>query len=253
MKRYGLWITVLAAALILGACAAPTATVTPAPAVDDPAVSGPAQEAEPAQPAADPTEEPAAEGEDTGAAPAGGEQVFVIVPAESEVRFVIDEVLNGSPKTVVGVTSGVSGEIAVDFADTSTAQVRALSVDLTGLETDNGFRNRALHDAILQTGRAEFATATFVQTGISGLPQSVTVGQTYTFQITGDMTIHGVTKPLTFNATVTPVSETRLEGTASVSVLYADFDVRILRLPAQVASVEDTISLEIDFVAVAGG
>ena len=187
-----------------------------------------------------------------GAAPAG-EQVFVIVPAESEVRFVIDEVLNGSPKTVVGVTNGVSGEIAVDFADTSSAQVRALSVDLTGLETDNGFRNRALHDAILQTGRAEFATATFVQTGISGLPQSASVGETYTFQITGDMTIHGVTKPLTFDATVTPVSATRLEGSASVSVLYADFDVRILRLPAQVASVEDTISLEIDFVAVAGG
>ena len=45
------------------------------------------------------------------------------------------------------------------------------------------------------------------------------------------------------------VSETRLEGTASVTLPTADFDVHVLRLPPQVASVGDLVTLQIDFVA----
>ena len=58
-----------------------------------------------------------------------------------------------------------------------------------------------------------------------------------------------MTRSVTFAAVVTPVSETRLEGTASVTLPTADFDVRVLRLPPQVASVADIVTLEIDFVA----
>jgi hypothetical protein len=58
-----------------------------------------------------------------------------------------------------------------------------------------------------------------------------------------------VSAPLTFDATVTPVSDTRLEGTASATIPYADFGISILRLPPQVASVEDTVTLEIQFAA----
>jgi hypothetical protein len=61
-----------------------------------------------------------------------------------------------------------------------------------------------------------------------------------------------VTRPVTFAAVVTPVSQSRLEGTASVSLPYSDFDIHILRLPPQVASVGDVVTLEIDFVAEAG-
>ncbi len=75
------------------------------------------------------------------------------------------------------------------------------------------------------------------------------MGTPYDLSIAGDLTIHGVTRPLTFAATVTPVSESRLEGTASVTVDYADFDIHILRLPQQVASVENLVTLGIDFVA----
>jgi polyisoprenoid-binding protein YceI len=183
--------------------------------------------------------------------PVSGGATFQISPDESEVRFVIDEVLGGQPKTVVGTTKSVSGEVVADYADTSGAQVSTLSVDLSTLATDNDFRNRALHDFILETGNPDFQFAEFVSTSVSGLPDSFTVGETYPFQISGDLTIHGVTQAVTFDASVTPVSETRLEGSASTTVKYADFGVQILQLPAQVASVEDTVSLEIDFVAVA--
>jgi len=42
----------------------------------------------------------------------------------------------------------------------------------------------------------------------SGLPGSVAVGTVYQVEATGDMTMHGVTKELTFQGTVTPVSAT---------------------------------------------
>ena len=96
--------------------------------------------------------------------------------------------------------------------------------------------------------RNEFAT--FTATQIDGLPQTVTpCGMSYELKITGDLTIKGTTRQVTFDATVTPVSADRIEGTASLTVPYADFGVDIPFLPPQVASVEDLVRLEIDFAA----
>jgi polyisoprenoid-binding protein YceI len=237
----------LLAALALAGCggsaAAPADEVMEAPA-QEPA-EGPAE-----QPAEAPMQE-AAETPAEEAAPAGGALTFEIVAEESEARFIIDEVLNGAPKVVVGTTNAVSGSLLADYADTTTARVEEIRVDLSTLATDNNFRNRAIRDFILNTGNAEYQYATFVSTAISGLPGSVTVGETYPVQITGNLTIRGVTNEVTFEGQVTPVSETRIEGSASLEILYNDFGVNIARLPEQVASVEDTTVLEIDFVAVA--
>jgi polyisoprenoid-binding protein YceI len=67
--------------------------------------------------------------------------------------------------------------------------------------------------------------------------------------VRGDLTIHGVTNEAVFDVTFTPISETRLEGLASLTIVYGDYDVQILRLPSQVASVEDVTTLELEFVA----
>ncbi|MCC6904677.1 MAG: YceI family protein [Anaerolineae bacterium] len=175
---------------------------------------------------------------------------FTIVAAESEARFYLGEVLNGSPFTVIGKTNGVEGTLVPDFATPANTAVGAIRVDLSGLQTDSGFRNRAIHDAILQTGRPEYQYAEFAPTSLSGLPEMVTIGEPFSFQISGDLTIHDVTKPVTFEAEVTPVSETRLEGLASTTITYADFGVTIPRIPPQVASVEPDAILELAFVAI---
>ena len=183
---------------------------------------------------------------------AGGEIVFRIVPDQSEARFLIEEILAGSAKTVVGVTSAVSGEISGAFGSPQAVAVGPIQVDLSTLATDNAFRNRAIRDAILQTGNDANRFAVFQLTGIEGLPADVALGTAYELSLSGDLTIHGVTRPVIFAAVVTPVSEARLEGTASVSLPYSDFDIHILRLPREVASVGDVVTLEIDFVAEAG-
>ncbi|MEM7029755.1 MAG: YceI family protein [Chloroflexota bacterium] len=172
--------------------------------------------------------------------------VFEIVQAESQARFYIDEVLRGDPVTVEGITDQLAGQIAVDPGDLSSAQIGTILVNARTLATDNDFRNRAIKNQILLTDDHEFVT--FEPTEIIGLPESGTVGESYTFQIAGDLTIIGSIQQVTFEATVTPTAEQRLEGIATTTILYADFGVTI---PASqsVDAVEDDLRLEIDFVA----
>lgn len=213
-----------------------------------------------AEPAADVTEAPAqasepatqapAEGErEPSAEPGSGSPVFYLVPEESEARFLIDEILANKPKTVVGATNDVEGSLVPDLATPSNTTVGTIRVDMSTLETDNDFRNGAIHSFILQTDDEAFRFAEFETTALNGLPEKIVIGEPFNFQITGNMTIHGVTKEVTFDVTATAVSETRLEGTASLKILYSDYGVSIMRLPPQVASVGDEVTLELQFVA----
>lgn len=178
----------------------------------------------------------------------GSPYTFTINSAESEARFVIDEVLNGAPKTVVGATNAVSGGLTPDFANPANTMVGTIRIDVSTLETDSGMRNRAIRDMILNTSANQYAE--FTPTSLSGLPASITIGQPFTFQITGNLVIKGTSREVTFDVTATPVSETRIEALATLAdVNYADWGVSILRLPPQVASVEELVTLELEFVA----
>jgi polyisoprenoid-binding protein YceI len=172
--------------------------------------------------------------------------IFEIQQDESEARFVINEVLRGAPTTVIGVTDQVAGQIAIDAANPSATQLGLIQVNARTLATDNEMRNRAIKNAILATNQYEFVT--FAPTALSGLPVEAAVGDSYSFEVTGDLTITDVTRPVTFTVTVTPVSASRLEGTATATILYRDFDLFIPDSPS-VDTVEDTVTLELHFVA----
>jgi polyisoprenoid-binding protein YceI len=191
-------------------------------------------------------EETANEGVPSSEEPPGGAILFEIVAAESEARFLIDEVLRGQPTTVVGSTDQVAGQISVDPGALSTAQVGTIRVNARTLTTDNEFRNRAIKNRILRTDDHEFVT--FVPQEIVGLPEQGRAGERYTFQIVGDLTITGITRQVTFDMVVTPISETRIEGSASTAFDYADFELAIPDAQA-VDTVEDVVRLEFDFVA----
>ncbi len=184
---------------------------------------------------------------------AGGEGTAVlyrITPDESEVRFIIHEELLNTPATVVGRTDQVTGDIIADYSHPANSQVGTIRINARTLLTDNEFRNRALRNQILQSAQDAYEFITFTPTTLEGLPESVTPGEPFSFQITGDLTVRDVTRPVTFTATVTPVSEGRLEGTASAQVLRSDFGLTIPSVPG-VANVTNDVTLEIDFVALA--
>jgi polyisoprenoid-binding protein YceI len=195
---------------------------------------------------ADAQSTPAAAASDDSAA--SGSVVLQIDQSESKAQFIIDEVLDNAPKTVIGSTDQVAGEIAIDPQDPTKTRVGIIQVNARTLTTDNDFRNRAIKNQILQTDQYELVT--FTPTEIVGLPQKGAVGESYTFQIVGDLTIRDVTKQATFDVTVTTPSDTRVEGTATTTIAYADYGISIPQV-RQVASVSDKVQLELDFVAVA--
>ena len=161
------------------------------------------------------------------------------------MRFNIFEQLRGQPKDVIGASNQIAGEVAVDLNDLSTAQMGEIVINARTLETDDGRRNQAIRNRILFTDQFEFIN--FKPTQISGLSGSAAPGQSFTFQVTGDLTIKDVTKPVTFDITMMVESPDRLAGSAKATIARADFNLNVPSVPF-VANVGETMTLETDFV-----
>ncbi|MCW5839435.1 MAG: YceI family protein [Anaerolineales bacterium] len=222
------------AVYVLRPSAAPSGELTAIPVLASPQV----QAAE-TQPSADAGSQPAV---------AEGSLVFELAADESQARFIINEVLNGADKTVVGVTNAVAAQILIDPASPAGVQLGTVQVNARTFLTDSGSRNRAIQNFILQTDRYELVT--FVPHTYSGLPASIAVGDSFSFQISGDLTIRDITTPVTFDVSVTVESENRISGLASTTINRASYDLVIPNAPG-VASVEETVILELEFVALA--
>ncbi|MCY3719562.1 MAG: YceI family protein [Anaerolineaceae bacterium] len=179
-----------------------------------------------------------------------GARVFRIAQAESEVRFLIDEVLRGADFTVVGATDQVAGDLRVDTGDPVASEIGLIRINARTLTTDNGNRNRALRTFILKSAEDEFEYAEFETSELTGMPESVTVGERFDIQIQGELRIAGATQALTFDATITLESEERLSGSARSSLQHADLGLTIPDVPF-VSDVAEEVRLEIDFVALA--
>ena len=220
-----------------------------APPLTAPETAEPYPGGEPAPqpvPVVPPADYPGAEG--LAADIVGGAALYEIDPARSEARFTINEVLRGAPKTVVGITNNLGGQISFDLDNPAAAQVGPILIDARDIRTDDDFRNRAIANQILQTNDFEFIT--FEPTAISGLPESVVIGETYSLQMTGNLTIKDQTREVTFDVAVTPVSESELQGLATLDINYADFGV-VVPFARAVESVEDHVLLELEFMALA--
>lgn len=174
---------------------------------------------------------------------------YEIQPGESEARFVIDEILRGEPKTVVGTTNQVAGQLAVNPNDLDTAQVGTITINARTFATDSSNRDRMTQNRILETANHEYIT--FQPKSLVGLPASARVGQVMSVQVVGDLSIRGVTREVTFDATVTPESADRIEGDASTTIRYADWGIAIPQVPS-VTGVSDQVQLQISFVATSG-
>jgi len=214
--------------------------------------------------AAEPTEEPMDEATEEMAEPteeveameateeveeaAGGRNLYRIESETSEVTFVLQEDLRGERIDVIGTTNEVAGDILIDMSNPSASTVGTIVINARTLETDNRFRNGALRSEILLASQDQYEFIEFVPTEITGLPESIEIGETYTFDVTGDLTITGVTNEVTFTVEATLESEEELVGTASAVVLWADWNISIPSAPG-VANITDEVTLTIDFTA----
>ncbi len=251
---------VLVAVLLIGllaACQSESATPAEAPAMEEPAAAAEEMVAEepadePDQSAADETvaEEPAVEEPGAESDMAAGMRQFSIVPEGTEARFIINEVLMGDDKTVVGVTSEVTGDIKLDPTNPGASEIGVITINARDFTTDADRRNGANQRFILQSDQDDYQYITFTPTAVDGLPDAVSVGEPFSFQVTGDLKIRDAVQPATFDVEVTANSESEISGLATTEVLYKDFGLTIPEVP-MVASVEDNVILELAFTAMA--
>jgi polyisoprenoid-binding protein YceI len=90
---------------------------------------------------------------------------------------------------------------------------------------------------------ATYPTATFVPTAITGLPTPLPTSGQQSFQLTGNLTIHGVTEPATWTV-IAQVNGNEVTGQATTSFKFEDFGMS----PPQsmmVLSVVDDVKLEV--------
>lgn len=238
-------LTVLGlATLLLWACGNDQPAAAPAEQAPVAATSAPADTT--AAPASAPIS-------NANAAPAQSAEVrvFTLDQGQSKASFTLNEQLMGSPKTVVGVTPQVTGEIHVDLADMTKTTIGPIQIDARDFTTDSDMRNRAIRRFVLQTSRDEFRYIVFTPKAIEGLPSTAKAGDTLDLKINGDLTVSGVTKPVTFVTTVKVDADNQLSGVAKTQVLRSDYNLQIPNVPS-VANVTEEVQLELQFVAKAG-
>ena len=172
-----------------------------------------------------------------------------IVGAESQAQFSLNEVLAGKPTFVVGTTNQVAGDIQVDNTiSPAKITIGQIKIDAGSLKTDSSERNGAIQRFILKTNKAGNEYITFNPTSIVGVPDKIQEGQAFNYQITGDLTVDGTTKPVTFDAISTLGADGSFTGSANTTITYGDFNVFVPNL-SFLANVDKTTKLSISIVA----
>ncbi len=175
-----------------------------------------------------------------------GQKRFVLSD-ESFATFHIYEELNGSPKTVIGTTTAVSGEVVIDPAHPEATVIGPLHINARTFITDNERRNAAIARLILKAEDPANEFIVFTPTKLDGFPEHPQVEQELSFTVTGDLHIMNTTKPVTFNVKAKAESEDRITGVATASVLRSDFGIVVPSLPF-LANVGDSVELQLSFV-----
>jgi len=160
-------------------------------------------------------------------------------------------------ETIKGSTTKVSGTITADPANATTATA-TITVDLGALDTGISMRNEHLRSEKFLNAE-KFPTATFKTVSVSGA-KSVAPNQPVELSLTGDFTLHGVTKRITVPARVVVIPESELtkgsrgpgdwiHGTVTFPIKLTDYGITVPeKLMMKVAN---EVNVKLDFFAVA--
>jgi polyisoprenoid-binding protein YceI len=230
--------------------AASTATAAPAAAASSGSSSssgyygyGDASTASTA-PAASTTASGASSSSAAAKAPSGA-TTYTIASDKSQAKVTVNEKLTAlpAPSDAVLMTNAIQGQLFLG-PDTKPVEGAKIMVDLRTLKSDKTQRDNYIRTNTLQAD--QFPLAEFVVTGVDGWTGPLKDGQTSTFKVLGNMTIHGVTKPMTFDTTAMMQSGA-VTGTATTNFTFEDFNMS----PPSLAIVKanDLIKLDLNIVA----
>jgi len=170
---------------------------------------------------------------------------YVVAATGNEARYRVREQLAGFdlPKDAIGATKGVTGRIVIGSDGKVLKDSSRVTIQLAQLKSDQTRRDNYLRRSTLETSK--FPKAELVPVALEGLLLPIGPGSSQTFVVRGDLTVHGVTRPTTWQVTARGEGND-VVGTAATAFTFKDFGLEQPRVPV-VLSVADTIRLEYDF------
>jgi polyisoprenoid-binding protein YceI len=198
---------------------------------------------------ASPTGGASTTGQTTTPAPVASSTVAYQIKSDlSEAAYFVDEELAsvGIPSTAKGVTKEVSGTLNLTGNGTALAtdQSSSFTVELGNLTSDKDMRDQRVQQA-LETSR--YPTATFTITSVSGYNPAIAEGQEQTLQLSGNLELHGVTKPVTWEVKAYRQGNV-ISALATVTVKFSDFNITPPTFQG-LLSISDEATLQVQLIA----
>ncbi|HET9613914.1 MAG TPA: YceI family protein [Candidatus Limnocylindrales bacterium] len=141
----------------------------------------------------------------------------------------------------VGRTSGITGTATIASSGGSlSVTAAAFTVDMTSLASDRPMRDNRLRSDGIQTD--QFPTSRFTLTQSVALPPNAAAGAAFNVTLHGNLTLHGVTRPIDLPASAR-LSGNTIQVAGSYSFPFSDFQINPPNIGGFVA-VEDHGTLE---------
>jgi polyisoprenoid-binding protein YceI len=166
------------------------------------------------------------------------------VSSGSQAGYRVREQLANLPaqSDAVGRTSDVTGSITLETSGaTTTLSAGTITVNTTTIVSDKNQRDNRMRTDGLQTD--QFTTATFTLTAPVVVPAAALAGTPSDVSLTGDLTLHGVTKNVTIPAQAQLVDGV-VSVAGSISFPLSDYSITAPNVGGVIISVEDHGALE---------
>jgi len=169
---------------------------------------------------------------------------LVLAPTGTTARYRVREQLMGHdfPNDAVGETKSLTGAIGFDADGKVVRDESRFTVDASTFVSDQNRRDGYVRGRLLESD--DYPTITFVPSEVRRVKLPMPNSGTAQIHILGDLTVHGVTRPTTWNGTV-QFNNAGLTGSASTSFTFEDIQLDQPWVPV-LLSVADSIKLEID-------
>jgi polyisoprenoid-binding protein YceI len=140
--------------------------------------------------------------------------------SKSVVGYRVKETLFGASNEAYGRTSQVTGSMKVSGTTISSVE---LSVDMTTVSSDRSQRDGQFRGRIMET--SAYPKATFKLSQPIELGTAPPAGTVATNKATGQLTLHGVTKTVTFDVKAQRTASGTIEVNGQIPIVFADYNV----------------------------
>jgi polyisoprenoid-binding protein YceI len=170
-----------------------------------------------------------------------GLSAFRVVTQQSNASYEAHFLVAGQavPGTVMGITGDVSGEFLLTADEHPTIKSMRVVVDLRMLDSGAPERDEHVRNDTLEVNKYPYAIFTVMDAQV--LPGSYSEGQMVSFKLKGSLTLHGVTRPTTFDMQG-QLANDRVMGSATTLIHLQDFH---MKTPMTTAAVTITVSKDI--------